>query len=316
MKLVLGTDLSQESRGAATWTNDVAQHLHAAGNPVHVAVAYVTDALVFDLPTARPAFEDPDNRVRMERAVHEWMGHTPDAPLPGNGKLVFREGRASRELAQLAREEHAGLLVVGMTGRGALARAIVGSTAHRLAHHPPCPLAIVHPEHANWSEIARKRTPDGKLQLMVATDFSDHSLKAVALAQRFARLFDAHLHIVTVVVPMRPVAMPNGFVAYTGQEYEDIAIQQSQAQRDMDKLLIDHAPELGHISHQAHILAGYPSREITDFAQSRDISGIFMGTVGRSAMDEFLMGSVAFGVVKHMPCTIVLSPPVATTPAA
>ena len=52
-------------------------------------------------------------------------------------------GPPATVLAQVARG--ADLLVVGSHGRGALARAFLGSVSQRLAQHPPCPVVIVPP---------------------------------------------------------------------------------------------------------------------------------------------------------------------------
>ena len=41
------------------------------------------------------------------------------------------------------------------------------------------------------------------------------------------------------------------------------------------------------------ILDGYPSNEIIDFAENNNIDLIVMGTLGKTGLEKFLMGSVA-----------------------
>ncbi|MEU7477037.1 universal stress protein [Lentzea sp. NPDC042327] len=48
----------------------------------------------------------------------------------------------ARALLQAA--DGAALLAVGSHGRGAVARAILGSVSHAVLHHAPCPVAVVH----------------------------------------------------------------------------------------------------------------------------------------------------------------------------
>ena len=50
---------------------------------------------------------------------------------------------AARALHEAAEAEDAGLLVVGSTRQGAIGRVLPGSTAERLMHGAPCPIAIV-----------------------------------------------------------------------------------------------------------------------------------------------------------------------------
>jgi nucleotide-binding universal stress UspA family protein len=50
---------------------------------------------------------------------------------------------AARALHEAAEAEEAGLLVVGSTRQGAIGRVLPGSTAERLMHGAPCPIAIV-----------------------------------------------------------------------------------------------------------------------------------------------------------------------------
>ena len=59
---------------------------------------------------------------------------------------------AARALHETSEAEDAGLLVVGSTRRGSVGRVLPGSTADRLMHGAPCPIAIVPP---GWEAGAR-----------------------------------------------------------------------------------------------------------------------------------------------------------------
>ena len=47
------------------------------------------------------------------------------------------------------------------------------------------------------------------------------------------------------------------------------------------------------------ILEGSPADEIVDFAEKNDIDLIVMGSLGRSGIERFLLGSVAENVVRN-----------------
>jgi nucleotide-binding universal stress UspA family protein len=47
------------------------------------------------------------------------------------------------------------------------------------------------------------------------------------------------------------------------------------------------------------VLEGHPSNEIIEFAQKNGIDVIVMGTLGKSGLDRFLLGSVAEKVTRN-----------------
>jgi len=47
------------------------------------------------------------------------------------------------------------------------------------------------------------------------------------------------------------------------------------------------------------LLEGHPADEIVKFAEQNDIEMILMGTLGKTGLDRFLLGSVAENVVRH-----------------
>jgi nucleotide-binding universal stress UspA family protein len=99
---------------------------------------------------------------------------------------------AARALHEAAEERDAGLLVVGSTGRGAVGRVLPGSTAERLMHGAPCPIAIV--PHG-WQAGAGLDT------IGVAFVDTDEGHEALRGAHALARRADATLRVLTAVKP-------------------------------------------------------------------------------------------------------------------
>ena len=56
---------------------------------------------------------------------------------------VLREGDATEEILQAADDAGADLIVMGTHGRGAIARALLGSTAEAVVRHANCPVLTV-----------------------------------------------------------------------------------------------------------------------------------------------------------------------------
>lgn len=97
---------------------------------------------------------------------------------------------AARALHEISEAEDAGLLVVGSTRRGPVGRVVPGSTAERLMHGAPCPIAIVPP---GWEAGAGLHT------IGVAYVDSDEGREALRGAHALARRAGASLRVLTAV---------------------------------------------------------------------------------------------------------------------
>jgi nucleotide-binding universal stress UspA family protein len=96
---------------------------------------------------------------------------------------------APRALHEAAEARDAGMLVVGSTGRGAVGRVLPGSTAERLMHGAPCPIAVV--PHG-WE-------PGGGLQTIgVAYVDTEEGREALRGAHALARRAGATLRVLSV----------------------------------------------------------------------------------------------------------------------
>ncbi len=309
MKILIGTDFSDESVVALRQGFAMAQAYKNEGESVEIFVGYVEGQGTWYPQVGATILDDPDNRWRMEGQVDDFLQERlGEAHLGAPGEeieytVALAEGRSDKGLVKIADELGVDWLCIGKSGEGALARMVVGSTVDRLAHRPPCRLAIAHPHGPDWTSA-----PD----ILVGVDFSKHSEKALEMALDVAEVTGATLHIVNVVYPPGPIALPDGLVGYTAAEEftdADITAIQERAAADIHALIDERKGRLKHLDWTTEVLTGYPTREIVGYAEDNDVDVIVLGTVGRTALDDFLLGSVASGVVKHMPCTVFLSPP-------
>ena len=138
-------------------------------------------------------------------------------------------------------------------------------------------------------------------QVMVATDFSQTSEKALEYGRAFARTFGATLHVVHVV--------ENAFTRMTAGEFgvlnfeEILREMQGASQKELDKVVRDddrrelHARAAVTTAHDAVL-------GISTYAKDEKIDIIVMGTHGRTALTHMLMGSVAEKVVRMAPCPV------------
>ena len=114
--------------------------------------------------------------------------------LAGEGVAVecqaLQNTSAPRALHEAAEAQDAGLLVVGSTRRGAVGRVLPGSTAERLMHGAPCPIAVV--PHG-WKAGGGLRT------IGVAYVDTDEGNEALRGAHALARRAGATLRVLSVV---------------------------------------------------------------------------------------------------------------------
>ena len=97
---------------------------------------------------------------------------------------------AARALHEAAEADDAGLLVVGSTRQGAIGRVLPGSTADRLMHGAPCPIAIVPP---GWEAGAGLHT------IGVAYVDTEEGREALRSAHALARRAGATLRVLAAV---------------------------------------------------------------------------------------------------------------------
>jgi nucleotide-binding universal stress UspA family protein len=135
--------------------------------------------------------------------------------------------------------------------------------------------------------------------ILVATDFSEPSTVAMTYGRNFARSYGATLHVLHVVEDVTMRYSPE--VAFAIPDLQEDFEKASS--RDLDALITaDDKQTLKVIPVvETHLSV---ASGITDYAKSNAIDLIIVGTHGRGAVKQFLMGSVAERVVRTAPCPV------------
>jgi nucleotide-binding universal stress UspA family protein len=138
-------------------------------------------------------------------------------------------------------------------------------------------------------------------KILVATDFSQPSEAALAYGRELARTFGASLTVLHVVdnILTRAYGADGMVLADQGLQLE---IEKS-AQHQVDALLFDEDRQaLGAVG--LVLTSNSPSAAIVFYARDAAIDLIVIGTHGRGAIAQLLMGSVAERVVRLAPCPV------------
>jgi nucleotide-binding universal stress UspA family protein len=127
--------------------------------------------------------------------------------------------------------------------------------------------------------------------IVIATDGSENTLKAVEFGIKFAKFSRATVYALHVVDTS---SLSQNWTVGWETIYE---ILQNEGRRATSKVK-EHGETSG-VDVKEVLLEGHPSSEIIDFAENNDIDLIVMGTLGKTGLDRFLLGSVAEKVVRN-----------------
>jgi nucleotide-binding universal stress UspA family protein len=137
-------------------------------------------------------------------------------------------------------------------------------------------------------------------RILVPTDFSEHSRKALMYAAAFAEKFGAEITLLHVYQNL-PVFQPDAATGgpsiippvdqLTGPVHA--ALEREIRESNLQGLGVRH-----------EMREGAPHEEIVQFAKDKETDLIIMGTHGRGWLAHVLLGSVAEKVVRKAPCPV------------
>lgn len=199
-------------------------------------------------------------------------------------------------IREVLRNDH-DLVIVGTRNRGAVSRMLFGSTGAKLLRNCPCPVWITRPD-PDWSD----------LNILVASDLSEVSQRAVNLGVDAARISGANLHIVNSVDTLHGRRMwLTGMTKEKLHEYREFkfreaenAVHEQLAQTDYRTLAIDV---------QVHIDEGAPDVAILNAIDQYNIDLLIMGTVARGGIPGLLIGNTAERLLAQVPCSVLAVKP-------
>ena len=134
-------------------------------------------------------------------------------------------------------------------------------------------------------------------KILVATDGSEYTKNAVKKALSLAKMLDAEivgLYVVDIspIVPMTLDETTFPMVEFMRNEGDDVL-----------ESLKKQAEGMG-VRIKLMKREGIPADEIIEAAKEEDVDLIVIGTLGRSALEKLLLGSVAEKVIRHAPCPV------------
>lgn len=132
--------------------------------------------------------------------------------------------------------------------------------------------------------------------IMVPTDFSECSLRAMRYALALAGVFSARVIALHV---MERSAYGMDVPPNDGQSDPDVTLRVAELMEDWIQRVIRHGIEV-----EWHIEIGVPVEEIRSAIERHHVDLVVMGTHGRTGLAHAWLGSVAERVVQRSPCPV------------
>jgi len=142
-------------------------------------------------------------------------------------------------------------------------------------------------------------TPSFDLKrIVVTTDFSEQSKKAIPYAVAFARKFEASLVLLYVVPGHLPAEL-----SHIGIVLEERRLLKEAHERLPRFRQAELDPKL---RVETLVLNGGPANEICRMAETQGADLIVIATHGHTGLKHFMVGSVTENVVRHAPCPVLV----------
>lgn len=252
--------------------------------------------------TGMPTFADAGAGVMIDRQVIEdgarEMAEAGAARAVELGAQNVESYAALGNPAEILVEaaDGARALVLGTRGRGPVLSALLGSVAYAVAAHAPCPVVVVR-------EGAVSVGSDHPI--VVGTDESEPSSRALAMAAAVAAERGAPLHCVSVWADPAATIAAASFVdgaalMNAGEHVRDAVTKDLEARAA--ELRTQH-PEL---TVTTAVLEGDPASCLAAEAARVGASMLAIGTRGRGGFRGMMLGSVSHGVLHAAKCPVAI----------
>jgi nucleotide-binding universal stress UspA family protein len=207
----------------------------------------------------------------------------------------FANRSVSGGLIQAVDELKADVLVLRSASDGKLGQVVIGSTADRLLHSSPVPLAI--------SPRGYRGSPAGSLtQMTCGFPGTEEAVPVVARSAELAKRFGVPLRVITFAIRGRTMYPPE-----IGLHAEDSILQAyaSQARESLEKLRSD-----GVVPDDAvlQVVTGNGWDQALDAADWQSGEVLALGTSPRGGIARVFLGSRGTKIMRHSPVPVVVLP--------
>ena len=209
------------------------------------------------------------------------MGKAANAEIIG----ICAMGLPHERIVDLSESEGCDLIVMGAKGMLSLDKTLMGDTTAKVIGYSVKDILVV-PE----------KTTLVFNKILVATDGSEYSRRAMVRAVEFAEAYDTELYVVAIVEIMPEI------YSIAPQVVEEKVKKTEDYIAGIQKLADSHGiKSRGFVRDSAE-----PYNVIAEIAEKEQVGLIVMGSHGRTGLKRFLMGSTAERVIAQAPCPVLV----------
>ncbi|MEF8821880.1 MAG: universal stress protein [Halovenus sp.] len=284
--ILVPTDGSEPAETAARRGFEFATQLDAAVHVLSVSDSSVGSRVSYSKVS-------PTIRERLAEQARDRAASLRDVAVERglDATAATRDGLPAEEIVEYAGEHGIDAIVMGTSGRGGVARAIIGSVADKVVRTASMPVMTITPEAAD----------DGTLtvdSILLPTDGSETATAGLRWGLSLAEQCGATAHLFSAVD--RDHA--NALSPVSGDDADPSTDLLEQARAHLDTLATEQDDR--DVDVVTHATVGDPPEEIVEFVESEGIDLIAMGTHGRGGFDRALLGSVTDTVVRTAPVPV------------
>lgn len=293
--ILCGTDLSAAAVRAADVAAAFARQMQrpllltSVAEPLigRVGSKLLSEAVAVD----REALEREADRLRSQ-------GGTIEAEL--------RSGLPAEEIASLAREREAALVIVSSHGRRAPLRWFLGSVAERVASSAPAPTLVVRDFAPLLDWFIGLRT----LRVFVGIDFTENSNAPLNWVRDLRAIGPCEIHAAYVAWAPTPVALAPEFPSAPELSAEFSEDEETIRHQLEEKV----AAHLGASTAQVHVAAGSGrvDARLVELASEIQADLIVVGSHQWQGLDRLWHHSVSRGILHHARMSVACVPSSAT----
>jgi nucleotide-binding universal stress UspA family protein len=281
-------DLSQPSSAPLRYGAAIAAHFGG-----ELVVLAVDDPLLAEAASIR---HYPPLRLATEEELRRLAGIVIPPPRgPDAVRFVAAVGKPAAQIAAIATNIHADLIVMSSRGRRGVRKLLLGSTTERVLRETRTPVLVVPDDHEPLTSLADPR--HGIHRVLAPVDLTAWSSSQVHTAAKLASALSVPLVLAHVIEPIHIPA---------GSGLDEASLDASRRARAEAELASLAQADAG--AAETLVLPGEPAVEIAATAARRDIGLIVMGLHG-SGWTGPQLGSVTYRVLCLTHSLVLALPP-------